>query len=48
VGGKASSSVRRNGDHLTVGKDLGSKLDKARQLGVKVLTEPEFERLIGR
>jgi len=30
------------------GENAGSKLDKAKQLGVTVLTEAEFERLIGR
>ena len=45
-GGNASSSVSKNTDYLIAGKDPGSKLDKAKQLGVKIINEKEFERLI--
>lgn len=45
-GGKASGSVSGKTDYLVVGEDAGSKLEKARSLGVKTITEDEFERLI--
>ncbi|GIW79759.1 MAG: hypothetical protein KatS3mg105_1566 [Gemmatales bacterium] len=47
-GGKATSSVSKNTDYLIVGEKPGSKLDKARQLGIKVITEDEFNKMIGR
>ncbi|MBI4307545.1 MAG: NAD-dependent DNA ligase LigA, partial [Chloroflexi bacterium] len=42
MGGVAGSSVTRKTDYLVAGRDPGSKLDKARQLGTKLLTEAEF------
>jgi DNA ligase (NAD+) len=46
-GGKVSGSVSKKTDYVVVGTDPGSKHDKARELGVTVLTEAEFEKMIG-
>lgn len=41
-GGKVTDSVSKQTDYLVVGESAGSKLDKARSLGVTILTEEEF------
>jgi DNA ligase (NAD+) len=48
LGGKASGSVSKKTDYLVAGANAGSKLDKARELGVKVLDEEGFAKLIGK
>jgi NAD-dependent DNA ligase len=48
MGGKAGSSVSKNTSFVVAGEDAGSKLTKARELGIKVLSEGEFEKLIAR
>lgn len=46
-GGKVASSVSKKTDYVVVGSDPGSKYDKAKELGVPILNETEFEKLIG-
>ncbi|MCA9131551.1 MAG: NAD-dependent DNA ligase LigA [Planctomycetales bacterium] len=45
-GGRAASSISKSTDYLIAGEKAGSKLTKAQQLEVKILTEEQFEQLI--
>jgi DNA ligase (NAD+) len=47
-GGKAASSVSKKTSFVLVGENPGSKADKARELGVKTLSEKEFLSMIGK
>ena len=46
-GGKVIDSVSKNTDYLVLGENPGSKLDKAKKLGVKVIAEAELKKLGG-
>ena len=46
LGGKVSGSVSKKTSYLVVGTDAGTKLEKARALGVPTLTETELKALI--
>lgn len=48
LGGRAASSVSRQTDFVLVGESPGSKLEKARALGIPTITEDQFEALIGK
>ncbi|NPV45198.1 MAG: NAD-dependent DNA ligase LigA [Firmicutes bacterium] len=45
-GGRVSSSVSSKTDYVLAGKDPGSKLEKAKELGIKIIDEEEFERML--
>ena len=46
-GGKASSSVSKKTSYVLAGEDAGSKLTKAQSLGVKIIDEEEFLKMLG-
>jgi len=47
AGGKVTGSVSKKTDYVVAGTDAGSKLDKAKELGVAVIDEKEMEKLAG-
>jgi DNA ligase (NAD+) len=47
AGGQVSGSVSKKTDFVVAGDDAGSKLEKARELGVKVIDEKEMQELLG-
>jgi len=47
LGGMVSDTVSKKVDYLVVGEDPGSKLEKAKKLGIKIINEDEFKKLIG-
>jgi DNA ligase (NAD+) len=46
-GGKAAGSVSKNTDYVVVGENAGTKAAKAEELGVPILDEAGFRRLLG-
>ncbi len=46
LGGKAASAVSNSTTFVVTGENPGSKADKARALGVNIMTEDEFKKLI--
>ena len=47
AGGNVTGSVSKNTDFVLAGEEAGSKLDKAKELGVKIISEKEFLGLLG-
>ena len=45
-GGRVNSSVSKNTDYVVAGESAGSKLEKAKSVGVKIISENEFMNLI--
>jgi hypothetical protein len=43
-----AGSVSKKTDYVVAGKEAGGKLDKAKQVGVRILIEAEFRKMLGR
>ena len=48
LGGKTASSISKKVDFVVVGEDPGSKFEKAKQLGIRILTEEAFRKMVGK
>ena len=47
LGATTATTVSKKVDFVVLGEEPGSKFDKAKELGIKTLTEEEFKRMIG-
>ena len=47
LGGRVTSSVSKQTDYVVVGKDPGSKADKAKKIGLEIISEDQFKKLLG-
>jgi len=47
AGGSVTGSVSKNTDYVLAGESAGSKLDKAREFGVRIISEKEFMKMLG-
>jgi len=45
-GGKTSGSVSKKTDYVLAGEDAGSKLQKAKELGIEIIDEDKFRKMI--
>lgn len=48
LGGEAASSVSKKVDFVVAGEEAGSKYDKAKKLGLNIINEEEFRKMVGR
>jgi DNA ligase (NAD+) len=48
LGGRATSTVSKDTDYVVGGEEPGSKYDKAKKLGLKIISEEDFKKLIGK
>ena len=48
LGGHVSGSVSKKTDYVLAGAGPGSKFEKAKQLGIRILTEAEFRKMLAR
>jgi DNA ligase (NAD+) len=48
AGGRVSSAVSKKTDFVLAGADAGSKLERAQELGVRIIDEDEFHRMLGK
>ncbi|MEE1551365.1 MAG: BRCT domain-containing protein, partial [Nitrospinaceae bacterium] len=47
LGGRVTSTVSKKTDYVVVGTDPGSKVEKAKKLGIEVVTEKKLKQMLG-